>query len=111
MALLVNFLFILILLPSFDQVLSFPDEIPSDIQTQDMQALIAQACMDIENQNSCLTNIHNELTRTGPPSPTSVINAALRTTINEAIGAINNMTKISTFSVNNREQLAIEDCK
>ncbi|MCI00376.1 pectinesterase, partial [Trifolium medium] len=112
MALFVNFLFIiLILLPSFDKVLSFPDEIPSKIQTQDMQALIAQACMNIENQNSCLANIHNELTRTGPPSATSVINAALRTTINEALGAINNMTKISTFSVNNREQLAIEDCK
>ncbi|WJX85359.1 Putative pectinesterase/pectinesterase inhibitor 22 [Trifolium repens] len=112
MALRVNFLFIiLILLPSFDKVLSFPDEIPSEIQTQDMQALIAQACMNIKNQNSCLTNIQNELTRTGPPSPTSVINAALRTTINEALGAINNMTKISTFSVNNREQLAIEDCK
>ncbi|KAK2386791.1 pectinesterase [Trifolium repens] len=107
MALRVNFLFILILLALFDKALSFPDEISSEIQTQDMQALIAQACMNIKNQNSCLANIQNELTRTGPPSATSVINAVLRTTINEALGAINNMTKISTFSVNNREQLAI----
>ncbi|KOM55501.1 hypothetical protein LR48_Vigan10g139300 [Vigna angularis] len=76
-----------------------------------MQALIAQACMDIENQNSCLTNIHNELTKIGPPSPTSVMSAALKATLNEAIVAIDNMTKIATFSVSYREQQAIEDYK
>ncbi|KAJ1417152.1 Pectinesterase, catalytic [Sesbania bispinosa] len=105
----VNFLFILLLLPSSFE--AFSDEIPSDIQTQDMHALIAQACMDIENQNTCLTNIQNELTKIGPPSPTSVISAALRTTLNEAQSAINNITRFSTFSVSNREQIAIEDCK
>ncbi|XP_057439332.1 putative pectinesterase/pectinesterase inhibitor 22 [Lotus japonicus] len=109
---LVNALFILmmlLILPSSSK--SFSDEIPSEIQTQDMQALIAQACMDIENQNSCLQNIHNELTKIGPPSPTSVLSAALRTTLNEAQGAIDNLTKFSTFSVSNREQIAIGDCK
>ncbi|XP_061371971.1 putative pectinesterase/pectinesterase inhibitor 22 [Gastrolobium bilobum] len=105
---LVNFLFILMLLPSFE---ALSDETPSDIQTQDMHALIAQACMDIENQDSCLRNIQNELIKIGPPSPTSVLSAALRTTMNDAIGAIDNMTKFSTFSYNYREQLAIEDCK
>jgi len=106
---MLSFLFILMLLPSF-QALSY-QPIPSEIQTQDMQALIAQACMDIENQNSCLTNIHNELTKIGPPSPTSVMSAALKATLNEAVMAIDNMTKITTFSVSYREQQAIEDCK
>ncbi|XP_047181984.1 putative pectinesterase/pectinesterase inhibitor 22 [Vigna umbellata] len=106
---MLSFLFILVLLPSFE-ALSY-EGIPSEIQTQDMQALIAQACMDIENQNSCLTNIHNELTKIGPPSPTSVMSAALKATLNEAMVAIDNMTKITTFSVSYREQQAIEDCK
>lgn len=100
---LLNFLFILMLLPSI--------EVLSEIQTQDMHALIAQACMDVENQNTCLTNIQNELPKIGPPSPTSVISAALKTTLNEAMGAIDNITRFSTFSVSYREQLAIEDCK
>jgi len=106
---MLSFLFILMLLPSFEALPYQP--IPSEIQTQDMQALIAQACMDIENQNSCLTNIHNELTKIGPPSPTSVMSAALKATLNEAMVAIDNMTKITEFSVSYREQQAIEDCK
>ncbi|QCD77790.1 pectinesterase [Vigna unguiculata] len=106
---MLGFLFIVVLLPSF-KALSY-EPIHSEIQTQDMQALIAQACMDIENQNSCLTNIHNELTKIGPPSPTSVMSAALKATLNEALVAIDNMTKITTFSVSYREQQAIEDCK
>ncbi|QCD94316.1 pectinesterase [Vigna unguiculata] len=106
---MLGFLFILVLLPSF-KALSY-EPIHSEIQTQDMQALIAQACMDIENQNSCLTNIHNELTKIGPPSPTLVMSAALKATLNEALVAIDNMTKITTFSVSYREQQAIEDCK
>ncbi|KAK7258952.1 hypothetical protein RIF29_24545 [Crotalaria pallida] len=107
---LVNFFCILMLLalPSFD---AFSDEIPSDLKTQDMNALIAQACMNIENQNSCLNNIQNELTKIGPPSPTSVVSAAIRTTLNEAIGAIDKISKFTTLSVSYREQVAIEDCK
>ena len=96
------------LLPSFK---AFPDEMPSGIETQDLNALIAQACTNIENQNSCLTNIKNELVKIGPPSPTSVLSAALGATLNEARGAIDKITKFTTFSVSNREQLAIEDCK
>ena len=53
------------LLPSFEAIPSDEEVFinPSEVQTQDMQALIAQACMDIENQNSCLTNIHNRQQR------------------------------------------------
>lgn len=76
-----------------------------------MHALIAQACMDVENQNSCLTSIQNDVVKNGPPSPSSVVTAALRATLNEAIGAIDKITKFSTFSISYREQNAIEDCK
>ncbi|KAI4301745.1 hypothetical protein L6164_034992 [Bauhinia variegata] len=105
---LVNFFLLLILLPSFE---ALSDEFPFDMKTQDMHALIAQACMDVENQNSCLNNIQNELHKIGPPSPTSVVTAALRTTLGEARNAIENITKFTTFSVSYREQVAIEDCK
>ncbi|KAL4370229.1 hypothetical protein AHAS_Ahas06G0044900 [Arachis hypogaea] len=94
------------LLPS-----SFEASLSSGIETQDLNSMIAQACMNIENQNSCLANIQNELVKIGPPSPTSVLSAALGATINEARGAIDKITKFTTFSVSNREQLAIEDCK
>ncbi|XP_020212999.1 putative pectinesterase/pectinesterase inhibitor 22 [Cajanus cajan] len=106
-----SFLFILMLLPSFEALSDESTPYSSEIQTQDMQALIAQACMDIENQNSCLTNIQNELTKIGPPSPTSVMSAALKATLNEARVAIDNITRITEFSVSYREQQAIEDCK
>ncbi|CAL0302310.1 unnamed protein product [Lupinus luteus] len=107
---LFNFFFILMLLflPSFD---AFSNETPLDLKTQDMHAMIAQACMNIENQNSCQTNIQNELTKFGSPSPTSILSAAMRTTLNEAIGAIDKISKFTTLSISYREQLAIEDCK
>ncbi|KAK7397154.1 hypothetical protein VNO78_18321 [Psophocarpus tetragonolobus] len=106
---LLSFVFILMVLPWLEGV-SY-EGIPSEVETQDMQALIAQACMDIENQNSCLTNIHNELTKIGPPSPSAVMSAALKATLNEARVAIDNITKVTTLSVSYREQQAIEDCK
>ncbi|KAF1892044.1 hypothetical protein Lal_00036397 [Lupinus albus] len=108
---LVNFFFILMLLglPSFDAFSN--NETPLDLKTQDMHAMIAQACMNIENQNSCQTNIQNELTKFGSHSPTSILSAAMRTTLNETIGAIDKISKFTTLSISYREQLAIEDCK
>ncbi|XP_019419849.1 PREDICTED: putative pectinesterase/pectinesterase inhibitor 22 isoform X2 [Lupinus angustifolius] len=109
---LFNFFFILIMLlvlpSSFD---AFSNENPSNLKTQDMHAMIAQACMNIENQNSCQTNIQNELTKFGSPTPTSILSAAMRTTLNEAIGAIDKISKFTTLSISYREQIAIEDCK
>lgn len=106
------FIIILILFPCIMQVQALLDEIPSDTKNQlDMHDLIAQACMNIENQNSCVANIQNDIVKNGPPSPTSVVTAALKTTMKEAMGAINKITKFSTFSISYREQNAIEDCK
>ncbi|KAK4273421.1 hypothetical protein QN277_021828 [Acacia crassicarpa] len=106
-----HFLFILILLPSFNTE-AFLDEIPSDTRNQlDLHAMIAQVCMDVEDQNTCLANIQNEIVKHGPPTPSSVVTAALRATLNEAVGAIDKISKFSTFSISYREQVAIQDCK
>lgn len=106
------FLLILILFPCSLKVEAFLDEIPSDTRNQlDLHAMIAQVCMDVEDQTTCLANVQNEIVKHGPPTPSSVVTAALRTTLNEAMGAIDKMSKFSTFSISYREQQAIQDCK
>ncbi|XP_028770844.1 putative pectinesterase/pectinesterase inhibitor 22 [Neltuma alba] len=106
-----HFLFILILLPCL-KIEAFLDEVPSDTSNQlDLHAMIAKVCMDVEDQNTCLTNIQNEIVKHGPPTPSSVVTAALRATLNEAMGAIDKISKFSTFSISYREQVAIQDCK
>ena len=88
-----HFLFILILLPSFNTE-AFLDEIPSDTSNQlNLHAMIARVCMDVEDQNTCLANIQNEIVKHGPPTPSSVVTAALRATLNEAVGAIDKISK------------------
>lgn len=107
----VNFLFILILLPSFLQALSNVTPSPSTQQTLNAQDLIMQACTGVENQNSCLWNMRFGLEKAGSSHANSVLNAALRTSINEARLAIDAITKFNALSISYREQVAIEDCK
>ncbi|KAJ7973316.1 Pectinesterase [Quillaja saponaria] len=105
---LANVFLVLILIPSL-QALSH--QTSSNVHDQTMGPLISQACLDIENQNSCLENIQNELERIDHPNLTSILRAALRTTLNEARLAIEMITKFNTLSISYREQVAIEDCK
>ncbi|KAJ6359696.1 hypothetical protein OIU77_003825 [Salix suchowensis] len=85
--------------------------IPSEEQTINTQASIMQACSNIENLTSCLSNFQAELGKSGPPTAHSIIHAALRATLDEARRSIDMITKFNSLSVSYREQIAIEDCK
>ncbi|KAL9356032.1 hypothetical protein Peur_049285 [Populus x canadensis] len=104
---LANFLFILFFLPSLEALSNVTS---SEEQTLNTQALIMQACSDVENQSSCLSNFQAELKKSGPTTH-SILHAALRATLDEAMRAIDMITKFNALSVSYREQVAIEDCK
>ncbi|KAM3752555.1 hypothetical protein ACB098_03G027700 [Castanea mollissima] len=105
----VNFVLILILLPHLE-ALSHGSS--SNVPNQTMQTMMLQVCSNTDNQSSCLLNLQTELQKIGPDQkPTSILSAALRTTINEARQAIETITKFNALSVSYREQIAIEDCK
>lgn len=119
-----NFFLILILLPSLEALshgTSFnaqnqtleplPHASSSKDQNQTLQALIIQACAKVENYSSCVSSIHNELESMGPRSPSSILTAALKTTLNEARIAVQMVTRFNALSSSYREQIAIEDCK
>ncbi|KAG5244759.1 pectinesterase/pectinesterase inhibitor [Salix suchowensis] len=101
------FLFIFFFLPSLG---ALSDVTPSEEQPLNTQALIMQACSHVGNQSSCLTNFQAELEKSSPAAH-SVLHAALRATLNEAMRAIDMITKFNSLSVSYREQIAIEDCK
>ncbi|KAE8706437.1 putative pectinesterase/pectinesterase inhibitor 22 [Hibiscus syriacus] len=69
------------------------------------------ACLGTDNTDLCLSNIQTQLQNLGPQTPSSVLLAALRTTLNEARRAIETMTRFTGLSTSYREQMAIEDCK
>ncbi|KAL8540900.1 hypothetical protein ACS0TY_002230 [Phlomoides rotata] len=81
-------------------------------QNQTLEPMITQVCNNINNQDSCLSSIQSQIESHDRHSPAvSVLKAALRNTINEAISAIDKITTFNTLSISYREQLAIEDCK
>ncbi|KAF5740021.1 putative pectinesterase/pectinesterase inhibitor 22 [Tripterygium wilfordii] len=55
--------------------------------------------------------MHAEVEIAGSSNRTSVLSAALRASLNEAIQAIDMITKFNSLSISYREQMAIEDCK
>ncbi|KAF2307281.1 hypothetical protein GH714_026073 [Hevea brasiliensis] len=73
--------------------------------------LALRACCVRIKKDSCLSNMQYELEKTGSYNATSVLIAALRTTLNEARLAIDMVTEFSSLSISFREQVAIEDCK
>ncbi|XP_048323936.2 putative pectinesterase/pectinesterase inhibitor 22 [Ziziphus jujuba] len=104
-----NFLLFLIVIPSFS---AFHSATSSEDQNPTIQPLLLQACIDVENQNSCLTNLQTELKRLPGGNPSSILSAALKTALNEARAAIQTITtSFAALSVSYREQIAIEDCK
>ncbi|XP_050380306.1 LOW QUALITY PROTEIN: putative pectinesterase/pectinesterase inhibitor 22 [Argentina anserina] len=109
-----NFLVVLITLAS-RSVLSYGEQ-PNPF----IQSMLMQTCTQIENQSSCLTEVQAELQgmmgpdqslRNTASSRNSILSAALRHTFNQAISAIDMITKFNALSISYREQVAIEDCK
>ncbi|XP_018860766.1 putative pectinesterase/pectinesterase inhibitor 22 [Juglans regia] len=107
---LAHFLLILVLLPHLEALSHGPSSKEPD---QTVQTLMIQACTNVDNHSSCLTNLQAELeTTVGSENPTnSILSAALRNTLNEARLAIQKMTRFTALSFSYREQIAIEDCK
>lgn len=110
------FFLILILLPCSLQATSSFNAQNQTFQpllhgNQTLQALIIQACANIENSSSCVSTIHDELGRMGPRSPGSVLAAALKATLDEARHAVQMVSGFNSMSSSYREQIAIEDCK
>lgn len=85
--------------------------------SSDHQTMLLKLCNDIENKESCLTNIQQELMSTQLKDPdehqrrNSILSAALKNSLNEARAAIEMITRFNSLSINYREQVAIEDCK
>ncbi|XP_030474463.2 putative pectinesterase/pectinesterase inhibitor 22 [Syzygium oleosum] len=105
---LVNFLLVLVLLPSLENL---SQATSSKEQTLHIQDLLPLVCKDVEAQSSCLLNVQAELDDVGPPSSSSVLSAALQATLNEARAAIESISKFTALSLSYREQVAIGDCK
>lgn len=74
------------------------------------KAMLIQACQNIQDQTTCLSNLKSRVDRSGR-DPNSVLAAALEATLNEARLAIDAVTKFNSLSITSREQIAIEDCK
>lgn len=84
----------------------------SSFQNPGIQSMMFQACKNVNNQATCLLNLHLRTKHTGEANnPDSILKAALGNTLKEARQAIDSITKFTTFSVSSREQIAIEDCK
>ncbi|CAI9769522.1 unnamed protein product [Fraxinus pennsylvanica] len=104
-----NFLLVFTLLCSLQ---IFSGGIALENQNNSPEAMIFEACDKIENQNACLSNLHSRLEdRVGRRTPTSVFQAALENTLDEARSAIDTLTKVTSLSISYREQIAIDDCK
>lgn len=110
MSKLLPFLILLLLLPSLNDALhngTTTNEIPAKI----LQNMITQACANIEDEINCLSNVESRLPN-GPRNASSVIRAALETSLNEVQQAIRKVSDFSSLSSSTaREQIAVEDCK
>lgn len=106
--------FLLILLIIFPSFAAFPYTTSARDQPNDptIEPLLLQACVDVEDHNSCLTNVQMELSKMGSAgNPSSILSAALKASLNEARAAMQTITRFSSLSISYREQVAIEDCK
>ncbi|XP_048424526.1 putative pectinesterase/pectinesterase inhibitor 22 [Pyrus x bretschneideri] len=78
-----------------------------------IRSMVTQTCTDVDDRNSCITNVQAELQKTGPQTQDSVaiLTAALTHTLNETKNAIKIITKFNSLPIIYRESVAIEDCK
>lgn len=77
-------------------------------------SLVKQACSGTANYNSCTSRLGIEFESAGAlqetHGPFTVIHAAIKLTINEAIVATELVSKFTTMTTNFREQSAVHDC-
>ncbi|KAD5317924.1 hypothetical protein E3N88_17870 [Mikania micrantha] len=75
--------------------------------------LILQACSNIKDRNTCLSNLKSFLDNDNSVNqkPDSILRAALKATLNETQLAMQTLTRFTSLSSTSREQIAIEDCK
>ncbi|KAL9233331.1 hypothetical protein vseg_008349 [Gypsophila vaccaria] len=108
MAMLLSFL-VIFLFPLGSNALFNKETNP--ISDRIMQNMIIQACANIDDQINCLSNLEARLPN-GPKNATTVLRAALETSLNELQLAIRRVSTFSSLSATTaREQIAIEDCK
>ncbi|GAB2239019.1 hypothetical protein Droror1_Dr00024932 [Drosera rotundifolia] len=108
MAFLKLFLILVLLAPTFQALV----EEPSRPREDGIQAMIARACVDVEDEISCLSNVQSKLSSYQQLNATSVLLAATEATLNEALLTIAMLTRFTLLSTSrSREQIAIEDCK
>ncbi|KAH7676581.1 Pectinesterase protein [Dioscorea alata] len=101
---LANFFFFLLYLP-FHHALLDPQE------TSFQSSLISQACFNTTKHKDCTTYIHTEChIDDRRATPVSIMHAAVKGTINEAIRAIESVSSLASLSINLRERTAIDDC-
>ncbi|KAM0954411.1 putative pectinesterase [Dioscorea sansibarensis] len=98
------FFFFLLYLP-FHHALLNPKE------TSFQSSLVSQACFNTTNHKACTSYIHTEChTNDRRATPVSIMHAAVKGTINEAIRAIESISSLASLSINLRERTAIDDC-
>ncbi|XP_039128701.1 putative pectinesterase/pectinesterase inhibitor 22 [Dioscorea cayenensis subsp. rotundata] len=98
------FLFFLLYLP-FHHALLNPEE------TSFQSSLIRQACFNTTKHKDCTSYIHTEChIDDRRATPVSIMHAAVKGTINEAIRAIESVSSLVSLSINLREKTAIDDC-
>ncbi|CAH1450800.1 unnamed protein product [Lactuca virosa] len=102
--------FSLIYLPLF--ILVSSQTLSHEEQTME-NPLILQACSNIKDERTCLTNVKSFLNENRPKNhkPDSILTAALKATMKETHIAMQSFTKFTSLSSSSREQMAIEDCK
>ncbi|XP_023736322.1 putative pectinesterase/pectinesterase inhibitor 22 [Lactuca sativa] len=102
--------FSLIYLPLF--ILVSSQTLSHEEQTME-NPLILQACSNIKDERTCLTNVKSFLNEDRPKNhkPDSILTAALKATMKETHIAMQSFTKFTSLSSSSREQMAIEDCK
>ncbi|KAH9603219.1 hypothetical protein KSS87_000327 [Heliosperma pusillum] len=102
-------LLLLILLPLLSNA-QFNNE-TNQIPDQIMQNMITQACANMDDQITCLSNLESRLPN-GPKNATSILKAALETSLNELQHVIRKVSTFNSLSTSSgREQIAVEDCK
>ncbi|GAB2277372.1 Putative pectinesterase/pectinesterase inhibitor 22 [Dionaea muscipula] len=101
---------LLLLLPSLEAQ-ALVDQEPY----QGIQAMITQACVGVEDEISCLSNVQSRLSGYDHElNATSVLLATIEATLNEAQQAMEMVTRFTSLdssTSSSREQIAIEDCK
>ncbi|XP_068657838.1 putative pectinesterase/pectinesterase inhibitor 22 [Aristolochia californica] len=70
-----------------------------------------RACFNVIDRSACLSNLQSECEKKGQQTSMSILNAAVKATMDEVQRAIDLVTKFTALSTDRREQIAIHDCR